>query len=63
VAARVPLPRSRQGTFPAAPVAAAAAPGEWGDDHMEQESPPPVPRRGRLTVVEKAGPAGPGALV
>jgi len=30
---------------------------------MEQESPPPVPRRGRLPVVEKAGPAELGALV
>ena len=58
-AARVPLPPSRPGT----PPAAEAAPGEGGDDPMEQESPLPVPRRGRLPVVEEAGPAGPGALV
>jgi len=30
---------------------------------MEEESPPPVPCRGCLPVVEEAGPAEPGALV
>jgi len=62
-AARVPLPPSRSGTPPAAAVAAAAAPGDGGDHPMDQESLPPVPRRGRLPVVEEAGPAKPGALV
>jgi len=58
-AARVPLPPS----WPATPPAAEAAPGEAGDDPMEQESPPPVPRRGRLPAVGEARRAGPGALV
>jgi len=58
-AARVPLPPSRPGT----PPAAEAAPREAGDDPMEQEFPPPVPRRRRLPVGEEAGLAEPGALV
>jgi len=55
----VPLPPSR----PATPPAAEAALGEAGDDPMEQESPPPVPRRGRLPVLEEAGRSGRGPLV
>jgi len=62
-AARVPLPLSPPGAPPAAAVAATAALGDEGDDPMQQESHPPVPRRGRLPVVEEAGPAKPGALV
>jgi len=64
-AARVPLPPNRQGDPPAAAAAAAAAPGHGGEEPMERDSLPPVPRRGCLLVVEEAGPTGaePGALV
>ena len=57
-AARVPLPPIRPGTPPAAAAAAAAAPAVGGEDPMEQDSPPPVPRGVRPPAVEEAGPAG-----
>jgi len=64
-AARVPLPPSRPGTPPAATAATAAAPAVGGEDPMEQDAPPPVPRRVRPLAVEEAEPAGgeTGALV
>jgi len=58
-AARVPLPPSRPATLRAAE----AATVEAREDPMEQESPTPVPRRGRFPAVEEAGLARPRALV
>jgi len=62
-AARVLLPRSPPNTPSAAAVAATAAPSDKKGDPIEQESPPPVPRRGRLPVVEETEPAEPKSLV
>lgn len=44
-------------------MAAAAALGDWGENLKEQESHLPVPRRERLSVVEKAEPPRLGVLV
>jgi len=54
----VPLPPSRPGTPQAAAAAAEATPAAGGEDPLEQDSPPPIPRRVRPPVVEEAGPAG-----
>jgi len=55
--AHVLLPPSRPGTPPAA-AAGAEAPADGREDPMEQNSPPPVPRRVRPPSVKEAGPAG-----
>jgi len=62
VTARVRLPPSRPGIPSETAVGAAAAPSDEGDAPMQQKCPPPVPRRGRLPVVEDVGPADPGLL-